>query len=301
MKFSIKENKFDFVKHKNKFFLGSFTLFVIGIICLFTFGLNLGIDFSSGSRVDIHTGQKVITEEIRSEFETIGLKPDDITYAGERDIAVAEFIGVLSQNEIAKINTQFSKKYATEPTISTVSPQIGSELAKTSLIAVIISLIGIIIYMTIRFDLLQGLAAVVALFHDAFFMIAVFSIFQIEINITFIAAILTIVGYSINDTIVTFDRIRENMKLNNRVKSLKDVSKIVNLSLAQTLSRSIYTVLTVVFASAALLIFGGEAIRTFSLAILIGLITGTYSSIFISSQLWAVWKGKQLKGRLINY
>jgi preprotein translocase subunit SecF len=121
------------------------------------------------------------------------------------------------------------------------------------------------------------------------------SLLQIQVNVPFIAAVLTIVGYSINDTIVTFDRIRENMKLAKKVKGFDDLAAIVNKSLVQTLARSINTVLTVVFAAAALFIFGGEAIRSFALALLIGLVAGTYSSMFLASQLWLIWKARQLK------
>lgn len=129
-----------------------------------------------------------------------------------------------------------------------------------------------------------------------FFIVAVFSILQLEVDLTFIAAVLTIVGYSINDTIVTFDRIRENMR-HAKVKSFDDLAQVVNDSLRQTLRRSINTVLTTVIAAAALYILGSEAIRNFSFALLVGLIAGTYSSIFIAAQLWLVWKGKQLKKR----
>src|SRR5699024_1751731 len=139
---------------------------------------------------------------------------------------------------------------------------------------------------TIRFEFLQGLAAIVALLHDAFFMIAVFSLLRIEVNVIFIAAVLTIVGYSINDTIVVFDRIRENMKLSKRIKGFSDLAKIVNQSINQTLSRSINTVLTTTLAALALLIFGSESIRSFAFALTIGLVAGTYSSIFIAAQLW---------------
>ncbi len=151
------------------------------------------------------------------------------------------------------------------------------------------------IYVALRFELTFGIAAIVALLHDAFFILVVFSILQIEVNVPFIAAILTIVGYSINDTIVTFDRIRENLKLAKRVKGFDDLARIVNKSLVQTLSRSINTVLTVIFAAAAIFVFGGEAIRSFAFALLVGLVAGTYSSMFLAAQLWLIWKSKQLK------
>lgn len=141
----------------------------------------------------------------------------------------------------------------------------------------------------------MALAAIIALLHDAFFIIVLFSLTRLEVDITFIAAVLTIVGYSINDTIVTFDRMRENMVKKKRLKTPEDIADVVNSALRQTLGRSVNTILTVVITVVALLIFGSTSIWNFSFALLIGLIAGTYSSIFIAAQLWYVWKNKELK------
>nr|WP_270179416.1 protein translocase subunit SecF [Alkalihalobacillus sp. CinArs1] len=295
MSSKIRNIDFDFVKHRNKFFMISLALIVLGGLVLAIFGLNLGIDFSSGSRVDIMSNETLTTEEVTSELDSLGFDPESVTLAGGGDMAVAAFKDELEKEEIGELKNHFTELYGAEPNVSTVSPDVAVDLAKNAFIAVAIASVGIIIYVAIRFEWLQGVAAIVALFHDAFFIIAIFSLLQIEVNITFIAAVLTIVGYSINDTIVTFDRIRENMKLEKKVKTFEDVARVVNKSLVQTLARSINTVLTVIFAAAALTIFGGEAIRPFAIALLIGLVAGTYSSLFIASQLWAVWKGKQLK------
>jgi preprotein translocase SecF subunit len=293
---NFKDREIDFVKHRKKFFLISGLFTLIGIIVLLTFGLNLGIDFESGSRIEVQGESTLTSEEVLAEFEAIGFEPDDITLAGNNnELAYATFSRDLSEDEIATIQNHFNDAYGLMPNISTVSPTVGKELARNALISVLIASIGIIIYVTIRFELLYGVAAIVALFHDAFFIIAVFSLLQIEVNVPFIAAVLTIVGYSINDTIVTFDRIRENMKYAKRVKGFDDLADIVNKSLVQTLARSINTVLTVMFAAAAIFVFGGEAIRSFAFALLIGLVAGTYSSMFLASQLWLVWKSKQLK------
>jgi preprotein translocase subunit SecF/SecD/SecF fusion protein len=301
MSFNFQNREIDFVKHRKKFFVfsGAFTL--IGIILLLTLGLNLGIDFESGSRVDLLASETLTAEAVEEEFAKLGLSPDDIQLAGDNnEMASVGFIGVLTPGEITEIQTHFSAEYGSEPSVSTVDPIIGYELARNALLAVLIASIGIIIYVTIRFELLYGIAAIVALLHDAFFIIAVFSLLQIEVNVPFIAAVLTIVGYSINDTIVTFDRIRENMKLSKRVKDFEDLSKIVNTSLVQTLARSINTVLTVIFAAAAIFIFGGEAIRSFAFALLVGLVAGTYSSMFLASQLWLIWKAKQISKKKFN-
>ncbi len=262
MSFNFQNKDIDFVKHRKKFFLFSGAFTIIGIIVLLTFGLNLGIDFDSGSRVDIMSNEPITEQELIDDFEQLGhnITVNDITLAGDNfEMASVRFVGVLDANEVAEIQSFYQQKFGSEPNISTVDPQIGRELARNALIAVAIASVGIIIYVSIRFEYLYGIAAIVALLHDAFFIIAVFSLLQIEVNVPFIAAVLTIIGYSINDTIVTFDRIRENMRLAKKVKGFDDLAAIVNKSLVQTLARSINTVLTVVFAAGAIFLFGGEA------------------------------------------
>jgi protein-export membrane protein SecD/preprotein translocase SecF subunit len=288
-------DKVDFVKHRNKFFLFSAILGVVGVGLLLTLKLNLGIDFDSGTRIEILANQPLTSNEVKSELAKLDLEPRDVILSGNnKEIGVARFIGVLSKDKIAEVKEHFTDVYGAEPSVSTVSPTVGKELARNAFIAVMIAAVGIIIYVTIRFEMVMAVAAIVALFHDAFFIIIMFSIFRFEVDITFIAAVLTIVGYSINDTIVTFDRIRELYKKKKKVKTFDDLAEIVNKGLRQTFTRSLYTVLTVVITVLALLVFGSESIRNFSLALLIGLISGTYSSLFIASQLWLVWKSKQL-------
>ncbi|WP_234410557.1 protein translocase subunit SecF [Caldalkalibacillus mannanilyticus] len=174
---------------------------------------------------------------------------------------------------------------------------VARELARDAVIAILIASIGVIIYVAFRFEFRYGIAAIIALFHDALFVIAVFSLLRVEVDLTFIAAILTIVGYSINDTIVIFDRIRENMKF-AKVKTFEDLSAVVNRSIVETLARSINTSLTVIVAAVALFFLGGEGIRNFSFALMIGLFVGAYSSIFIAAQVWLVLKGRELKKKM---
>jgi preprotein translocase subunit SecF len=295
MNFNFGESKLDFVKHRKKFFILSALLVLTGVILLSTIGLNLGIDFESGTKVELLSNETLTAERVNEEFAKIGLTPDSVLLAGDRsEMAYASFIGVLPQEDVLKVQRHFHESFGSEPNISTVTQMVGRELARNAFYSVIFASIGIVIYVTIRFELLYGVAAIVALLHDAFFIITVFSITQMEVNLPFIAAVLTIVGYSINDTIVTFDRIRENLSYEKKIRGFDDLARVVNKSLVQTLARSINTVLTVVFAAAALLIFGGEAIRTFAFALLVGLVAGTYSSLFIASQLWLVWKSKSL-------
>jgi protein-export membrane protein SecD/preprotein translocase SecF subunit len=291
-----KFDRFDFITQRKKFFTASTILVVVGLVVILAFRLNLGIDFASGTRVEIMSDTKLTTEQVKQELQKVDLETEDIVISGDNsEIGVARFKGVLSKNEISALKSHFKEEFGAEPNVGTVSPTIGKELAKNAMIAVAIAAVGIIIYVTVRFEIYMALAAIVALLHDAFFVILIFSITRLEVDITFIAAILTIVGYSINDTIVTFDRMRENMVKKKRLKTPEDIAEVVNTALRQTLGRSVNTVLTVVITVVALLVFGSESIWNFSFALLIGLISGTYSSVFIAAQLWYVWKNKELK------
>lgn len=294
--------QFDFVKHRKKFFIISGTLMLAGVVFLSTLGLNLSIHFTSGSRIEINTEEPVDADQIMNDFAEIDLEPQNIVFSGSNnEIAVARFDEQLGQETIAELRTHFEELYGSEPNSSTVSPVVGQELARNAFLAVLYAAIGIIIYVTIRFEFYFAVTAIVALLHDAFFILAVFSMTQIEFNVTIIAAILTIVGYSINDTIVTFDRIRENLKIKKRVRSFDELAKIVNNSLMQTLARSINTVLTVVVAALALYIFGAAAITNFSFALVVGLLAGMYSSQFIAAQVWLIWRGRNIKEKPIVY
>ncbi|MCY7865302.1 protein translocase subunit SecDF [Bacillus spizizenii] len=287
--------KWDFTSKRKYFFIISSAITIAGIIILLVFKLNLGIDFASGARIEVQSDHKLTTEQVEKDFESLGMDPDTIVLSGEKkNIGVARFVGVPDKETIAKVKTHFKDKYGTEPNVSTVSPTVGKELARNALYALAIASIGIIIYVSIRFEYRMAIAAIASLLYDAFFIVTVFSITRLEVDVTFIAAILTIIGYSINDTIVTFDRIREHMK-KRKPKTFADLNHIVNLSLQQTFTRSINTVLTVVIVVVTLLIFGASSITNFSVALLVGLLTGVYSSLYIAAQIWLVWKGKELK------
>lgn len=168
----------------------------------------------------------------------------------------------------------------------------AQELERNAIWAILLACVAIAVYISIRFEWRFAIAAIVSLLHDAFLVISIFSIFRLEVDLTFITAILTIVGFSINDTVVIFDRIRENLRFAKK-KSRDDLEQVVDHSIAQTMTRSLATVFTVFIASVCLFIFGGESIRMFSLAMVIGLLFGAYSSIFIANPLWVALKGKQ--------
>ncbi|MEZ0480567.1 protein translocase subunit SecDF [Planococcus sp. SSTMD024] len=289
-------DRFDFAGNRRKFFAASLALILSGMVVLSIFQLNLGIDFSSGTRVEITSESSLTQEEVESFVESAGYPSDDIVMSGEgSSIGVVRYVDDFSQTEIEELKSAAIDEYGIEPNVSTVSPTVGIELAQNALMALAIAAIGIIIYVAFRFEWRMGVASIVALLHDAFFIVAAFSLLRLEVDITFIAAVLTIIGYSINDTIVTFDRIRENMRRVKKVETVEQLEKIVNTSLRQTLTRSINTVMTVFLVVLALLIFGAASITNFSIALLIGLIAGTYSSIFIAAQIWLVLKKRELK------
>lgn len=299
-----KFDRFDFVKNRKVYYIISSSVMVLGIVALFVFKLNLSIDFTSGTRLEITADESLTTEQVKVDIEELGINSDDIVLSGDNsETAVVRTADDLSKEEVLEVKDYFHEKYGHDPNISTVSPTVGKELAKNAFLSVFIASVGIIIYVSIRFEWRMGVPSVLALLYDAFFIIMVFSILQIEVNLNFIAAVLTIIGYSINDSIVTFDRVRENMKKKRRIKTVEELEEIANVSIRQTMVRTMNTIITVLLTVIALCIFGSEAIFTFSLALLIGMICGVYSSIFIATQLWLDLKKKELqqKGELITY
>ncbi|MCH1640435.1 protein translocase subunit SecF [Paenibacillus timonensis] len=284
--------KLDYVHLSKYFYTLSIVLTIAGIICLSFFGLNYSVDFKAGSNVDIALSKSLTAEQIDPILKNLGIDDGATISAGEDRMNI-RFTKVLNEDNDAKLKAEITKldeKASFE--VNTVDPEMARELARNAIYAVLISCLGIIIYVSIRFEWRFALAAIVALLHDAFMVIAVFSIFRLEVDLTFIVAVLTIIGYSINDTIVIFDRIRENLRFSKQ-KTRQDLIKLVNESVAQTIMRSLYTALTVFVAAFFLFLLGGESIRMFSLAMVIGLLFGAYSSIFIASPLWFVLKSKQ--------
>lgn len=287
--------RIDFMKLAKPLLSLSVMILILGAIVLFIFRLNLGIDFTSGTRVDFESDQKVSDDKVTQVLEDKHFEPDQVSIGEKGKNVSVQFKNALSKDEVSKIKDTVDSSFGHDPTVNTVSPVIGQELAKNAMLALIYAAIGIIIYITFRFEWRMGLSSILALLHDAFMIVAVFSLFRLEVDITFIAAVLTIIGYSINDTIVTFDRVRENL---HKVKVITDkaqIDDIVNRSIRQTMTRSINTVLTVVIVVISLLIFGAPSIFNFSLALLIGLITGVFSSVFIAVPLWGIMKKRQLK------
>ncbi|MCM3388055.1 protein translocase subunit SecDF [Ureibacillus chungkukjangi] len=288
-------DRLDFVRHRKKYYSFSIGILIVGAILIGIFKLNLGIDFSSGTRVEILADQQLTQDEVTEYVEEISFPAEKVVISGEeQNTAVITYNEDLTQQEILDYKSTVLEDYGHEPSVSTVSPTVGQELVKKAIYALTIAALGIIIYVAFRFEWRMGVGAIASLVHDIFFMIAIFSVLRLEVDITFIAAILTIVGYSINDTIVTFDRIRENVDRKGKITTKEELAEIVNKSLRQTMGRSVNTVLTVIIVVVALLLFGAPAIQNFSIALLIGLITGMYSSICIAAQIWYSLKAREM-------
>ncbi|MBX4150183.1 protein translocase subunit SecF [Paenibacillus sp. FSL W7-1279] len=287
---------FDFVGKSRFFYILSIAITILGLVFLLTRGLNYGVDFQSGSNVDISLSKTLTTEQIDTVLEEAGIGEDASITPGNDRVNI-RFREVLTEDQDMKMRTGIEKldEKATFE-VNTVDPEMAKELGRNAIYAVLISCIGIIIYVSIRFEWRFAIAAIVALLHDAFVVISIFSILGLEVDLTFIIAVLTIIGYSINDTIVIFDRIRENLRF-AKIKRYSDLKDLVNKSLSQTLGRSIYTALSVFIAAFFILLLGGESIQMFSLAICIGLLFGAYSSIFIASPLWLLLKGRNVSNK----
>lgn len=286
------KKEIDYVHISKYCYTISIILTLVGVISLAVFGLNYSVDFRAGSSVDITLTQDLTEEQIHPILEGISADQGTAINPGDNRMTL-RFEKVLDENQEMQLKEEITKLDAGASfEVNTVDPEMAKELARNAIYSVLISCIGIIIYVSIRFEWRFAVAAIVALLHDAFLVVAVFSIFRFEVDLTFIIAVLTIIGYSINDTIVIFDRIRENLRF-AKLKTRQDLIDLVNKSVAQTIMRSIYTAVTVFIAALFLFLLGGESIRMFSLAMVIGLIFGAYSTIFIASPFWFLLKSRQ--------
>lgn len=280
-------SKIDFAMNRKIFYIISIILVIAGVISLAAQGLQLGIDFRGGSSITV-TGEKEISgKEFRNDLKELGYEienVDELT-GGAMSARIGD---TLSQKEIKNTEDYFNEKYEATTEIGVVSDIVKKELIKNAVISLLLAGIAIGIYISMRFTFTYAVGAIVALIHDVFMMIGLFSIFRLEVNSMFIAALLSIVGYSINDTIVTFDRIRENIekKYHGRLRKKEQYIEIVNESLRETFGRSIVTTFTTLITVVILIFLGSHEILNFNIALLFGLISGVYSSLFIASQLW---------------
>ena len=267
-------------------------IIIVGVIFTFARGLNLGIDYRSGTNITINSEKKLTKKELTNDLKELGLKSSSISISD--DETSIRIDNSLSGEEVKSINTYFEDKYKASVTIGVVSNEVAKELAKNALLSVLVGFIGIIIYVSFRFKLSNAIGGVIALIHDVLIICSFFSILHLEISSMFIAALLAIIGYSINDTIVLFDRIRENIDEYDKKLDKESFYNIVLKSIQETFTRTIYTTITTLLPILALIILGSSGIFTFNIAMLIGLLAGTYSSIFIATFVYMIIEEKHL-------
>ncbi len=279
--------KIDFIKGRKWYFLVSIILIIVGTTFIATKGLKLGIDFKGGSSITLTTNQKLDEKTLKSDIKELKLKLDHIETLND-DSTMIKIEDTLDKEKVAETEKYFKEKYKAKTDIGVVSNVVKQELVKNAIISILLASIGIILYMAFRFTFHYAISGLLAIFIDVFVIISLFSIFRLEISSIFIAAILSIIGYAINDTIVTFDRIKENIKKKGRknIKNEEQLKEIVNLSLRQTFMRSIITTITTLIPVISLIILGSHEIFNFNLALLFGLVYGIFSSVFIASGLW---------------
>ena len=289
--------RFDILKRSKLWFAISLLIIIPGIFCMFTKGFNFGIDFTGGTIIEMEFQQEVTLPQVRGVLReynldnaTIQLSGDASNVEASKDVMIRTMD--LEENDRKAVMASLKDEIGDYTVLreEKVGATIGGELITDALMATVISWILIILYVSYRFEWRFGVAAILTLIHDVLIVLSVFSFLQKQVDSSFVAAILTIIGYSINDTIVIFDRIRENQRLH--FKRGGDLNELANRSIYQTLTRSLYTVFTVLFTTFALYFFGGDTTKDFSFALLIGFFSGSYSSIFVASPLWVVLKNR---------
>jgi preprotein translocase subunit SecF len=287
-----KKTNIDFIGMRKISFIISGIMAIIGLIAIVQIGrgaANMGIDFSGGTSMQLKFNQPVTIHQAREALGREGLKEVELQEIKEGNKILLK-MRKSSGNLANTVETALKKEFPTNPFVvessTEIGPSIGDKLKKDTLVAVALSMLGIIIYIAWRFDFKFGVGAVVATMHDVLAIIAVFYIANKEVNLLLITAVLTIAGYSLTDTVVVFDRIRENMH-----KSLKEpMVQIFNRSINEVLSRTIITSLTTFLAATSLFLFGGEVIHDFAFALVVGVVVATYSSVFVASPIVALWE-----------
>ena len=275
-----------FIEKRKWFYIFSSVLIIAGIVSMFMQGFNWSIDFTGGSLLRYKMDSSITADQVRNTVSELKLVKEVSVQKSGSEFYIRT--NELNQEQTAKMTSGLKEKFksVTLESAESVGATIGSELTRNALIAIGIALVLMLIYITFRFEFAFGLAAVLALFHDVLIVLGLFSIFQWEVSSYFVAAILTIVGYSINNTIVIFDRVRENL----RSRKKEELNTLLNRSIMQTLNRSINTVLTVLMPLITLLLFGGSTIKVFVIALLIGILFGMYSSICVASPFYYDYK-----------
>ena len=284
---------FNFFKYTKQFVGLSIIILVFGVVMFFVQGLNLSVEYQSGSDIAIVTKEDLTEKKLNEDLKKLDLEKRDIEITkDETNILVNN---VLEGDEVDKVTNYFEEKYDAQTNIGAVSNIVQQELVKNAIISVLLSLLGIILYISVRFKFSYAVGGVVSLFHDVLFIFALFIIFRLQISTMFIAAILAIIGYSINDTIVTFDRIREELANVSEKKMTKEtVWKVTNRAVCETFIRTLHTFLSTLIPIVILIFLGSKEILTFNLAMLFGFIAGAYSSIYIAAVIFAAIEAKNI-------
>ena len=272
-----------FNKYYNQFNILSISLVVISLILLTFKGLNFGIDFKGGTLIELRADDKKINvSSLRDTLSQMNLGDVSVKNFGNETDFLIKFENNNDKNTITKIKNNLDKSFGNNfnfRRVENVGPKVSSELLRSGIIAISVALTLMLIYIWIRFEWQFSLGAILALFHDVIVTLGLFSLLGLEINLSIIAAVLTIVGYSMNDTVVIFDRVRENLRKYSDIK----IFELTNISINETLSRTLITSITTLLALISIFLFGGEILKGFSLAMIFGVIFGTYSSIYIAN------------------
>ena len=274
----------NFNKFYRSFNLISLGLVVISILLLFFKGLNFGVDFKGGTLIELRANDNSINvTSLRQSFNKMNIGDFNVKkFGNENDFLIkiekkdtsAKAIEIIKKDLVSSIGSSFTFRR-----VENVGPKVSSELLKSGIIAIALSLAAMLFYIWVRFEWQFSLGAILALFHDVIITLGLFSLFSLEINLSIVAAVLTIVGYSMNDTVVIYDRVRENLRKFSDIK----IYELTNISINETLSRTIITSATTLLALVSIYLFGGEILKGFSLAMIMGVIFGTYSSIYIAN------------------
>lgn len=290
--------RFDVIKHHRWWFTLSSILVIASLVSIFVRGFNFGIDYTGGTIVEVMFDQPVQVAQVREDLKQFNLENAIIQLSGESNETSGKDVIIrtrnLDANESAAIVESLNKNVGHNEVkrVESVGAVIGSEVTEHALINLAIAFVVLAAYISFRFEYRIAFSSLAAIFHDLIMVLGVFSFFQLEIDASFLAAILTVIGYSMNESVVIFDRIRENTHTHKRSDTFADLA---NASIAQSIHRSCYTLTTVLFACCSLYFFGGDTTKNFALCMIVGFVSGAYSSICVATSLWAFWKSRNKK------
>ena len=285
MEFFKSNTQIQFMKQRKIAAVFSIFLFVASLIALLMNGLNLGLDFTGGTQIEVSYQQPIEVKTVREQLNSAGFTEASVQVYTARELAIRMGLHKELTQEMLKDKVLQVLPGATIDQINYMGPQVGKTLMTNGVLAILISLIGTMIYIALRFEYRFALSAAIALIHDPLLILGIFAVFHLEFDLIVLAGVLTVIGYSLNDTIVVYDRVRENFR---KVRK-KSVEEIMDLSINQTLSRTIMTSGLTLLVVLALYLLGGEKIHNFALALIIGIVIGTYSSIYVAGSLAIVF------------